>query len=344
MNFPLVGWNETMIAYLLAIASPTHFVPASLYNEGWASSSNYVNGKTFYNIPLYVGWNNGGPLFFTHYSFLGFDPREIKDAYTNYFVNNRNTTLINRAYCIDNPKKFKSYNETTWGLTASDDPFGYLAHEPGSNDNGTITPTAALSAMPYTPDESMAAFKNFYFNYGQKLWGMYGFKDAFNPQNNWYAASYLAIDQGPIVVMVENYRTCLLWNLFMSNPEIQPMLDAIGFVPDPTDAEDETVPLQFKLNDNYPNPFNPSTTISFTIPSLKTKHPANAGQVTSSLHNVTLKVYDLLGREVTELVNEEKSPGNYKVAFDGKGLSSGIYFYKLTAGSFSQTKKMIFIK
>jgi hypothetical protein len=334
MNFPLVGWNETMITYLLAIASPTHSVPASLYHEGWASSSNYLNGGTFYNIPLYVGWDNGGPLFFTHYSFLGFNPHGIKDAYTNYFINNRNTTLINRAYCIANPKKFTGYNENTWGLTASDDPFGYLAHEPGGNDNGTITPTAALSAMPYTPEESMAAFKNFYFNYGEKLWGIYGFKDAFNPQNNWYAGSYLAIDQGPIIAMVENYRTGLLWNLFMSNSEIQPMLDSIGFVPDSTetDVNDETLPLEFNLNNNYPNPFNPETVISYRIPSAE---------------NVSLKIYDLLGREVATLVNEYQQAGNYRSTFsaftrqgrDSSALSSGIYFYRITAGSFSQTKK-----
>ncbi len=330
MNFQLVGWNETMITYLLAIASPTNSVPANLYHDGWASSSNYLNGGTFYDIPLYVGWDYGGPLFFTHYSFLGFDPREKKDAYTNYFINNRNTTLINRAYCIENPKGFAGYDENTWGLTASDDPFGYLAHEPGNNDNGTITPTAALSSLPYTPEESIAAFKNFYYNYGEKLWGIYGFKDAFNPGHNWYAASYLAIDQGPIIVMVENYRTGLLWDLFMSAPEIQPMLDSIGFEYDPTSVDDdENIPLRFELKNNFPNPFNPETKIEFSIPA-------------SSL--TTLKIYDILGREVAVLINELKQPGNHEIVFDAKNLSSGVYLYKLTAGINSQIKKMILIK
>lgn len=330
MNFPLVGWNETMITYLLAIASPTHSIPASLYHDGWASSPNYLNGDSFYGIPIYVGWDYGGPLFFTHYSFLGFDPREKKDAYTNYFNNNRNTTLVNRAYCIDNPKGFAGYDENTWGLTASDDPFGYLAHEPGNNDNGTITPTAALSSMPYTPDESIAAFKNFYHNYGEKLWGIYGFKDAFNPEHNWYAASYLAIDQGPIIIMVENYRTGLLWDLFMSAPEIQPMLDAIGFEEDISAVEDdEKVPLKFELKNNYPNPFNPSTKIEFTI-------PVSA--------QTTLKIYDVLGREIKTLINEVKQPGHYEIDFDASKLSSGVYFYRLTADNKIQTRKMILLR
>ncbi len=335
MNMRLLGPNETMITYLLAIASPTHSIPASMYHDGWASSSNYVNGNSFYGIELPVGWNNGGPLFFAHYSFLGFDPRDIKDAYCNYFINNRNHTLINRAYCIDNPKGYAGYNESTWGLTASDDPFGYSAHEP-NNDNGTITPTAALSSFPYTPEESMAAFKNFYYNYGESLWGSYGFRDAFNPSNDWTASSYIAIDQGPIIVMIENYRSGLLWNLFMSNPEIQPMLDAIGFEDDPTDVEDDyNLPNEFMLNQNYPNPFNPETIIEYSIPALMFDERGEW---------VTLKVYDILGSEIATLVNTEQKPGTYLSQFDGSRLSSGLYFYKLRAGNFSAVKKMLLIK
>ena len=330
MNFPLQGPNETMITYLLAIASPTHPIPASLYHVGWASSSNYVNGNSYYGIPLYVGWPYGGPLFFVHYSFLGFDPRNKKDAYTNYFINNRNQTLINRAYCIDNPHNFLGYDENTWGLTASDDPFGYLAHEP-NNDNGPISPTAALSSMPYTPTESINALKSFYYIYGANLWGTYGFKDAFNLKENWFASSYLAIDQGPIIIMIENYRTQLLWNNFMANPEIQPMLDAIGFVPDTTTGikNEVDIPDVYELKNNYPNPFNPITNIEFQV---------------SDSGPVTLRVYDVLGNEVRTLVNEEKIPGYYKVRFDGENLSSGIYFYVLKAGGNIFAKKMCLIK
>ncbi|MFN3694289.1 MAG: glucoamylase family protein, partial [Ignavibacterium sp.] len=240
LNLQIFGPSESMIVYLLAIASPAYPMPASSFRYGWASQPYYVNGRTFYGYKIYVGWDYGGPLFFSHYSFLGFDPRNKKDMFCNYFVNNRNITLIHKAYCTANPGGWTGYNENCWGLTASDDPTGYRVHEP-TNDNGTISPTAALSSMPYTPNESIEVLKHFYRNYYAGLWGEYGFKDAFNPTQNWFANSYLAIDQGPIIVMIENYRSGLLWNKFMANPEIQPMLDAIGFTPDSTTSVgDET--------------------------------------------------------------------------------------------------------
>ena len=251
MNFPLRGYNEAMIVYLLAIASPTHSVPASYYHNGWAAANNYKNGNTWFGYKLFVGPAYGGPLFFAHYSFLGFDPRGIKDKYTNYFDNNRNHTLINRGWCIYNPLKHKKYSENSWGLTASDNPFGYSAHEPGSRDNGTIAPTAALSSMPYTPTESIAALRHFYFVEGESLFGPNGFYDAFNGDQNWVADSYLAIDQGPILVMLQNHRTELLWNMFMKNPEIKPALDAIGFVPDLTATSEANDINKMAL---YPNP------------------------------------------------------------------------------------------
>ena len=236
MNFPIRGYNEALIVYLLATASPTHPVDADYYHTGWACCG-YTNGNTWYGKKLFVGPHLGGPLFFAHYSFIGFDPRGKKDAYANYFLQNQNHTYINRSWCIANPLHFEGYNENTWGLTASDDPWGYLAHAPlAPNDNGTITPAAGIPSMPYTPNESIALLKNLYRSYGQELWGEYGFKDAFNLSENWFADSYLAIDQGPIINMIENFRSALLWNLFMSNPEIQPALDAIGFVPDSTVA------------------------------------------------------------------------------------------------------------
>ena len=162
---------------------------------------------------------------------LSFDPRGKRDKYCNYFENNRNISLINRAYCKENPKNHKGYSELCWGLTASDTPGGYTAHQP-NNDTGTITPTAAISAIPYTPTESIAAIKHFYHTHGKRLWGEFGFKDAFNLDKDWFAKSYLAIDQGPIVVMIENYRTQLCWKMFMSNPEISPMLNKIGWKSD----------------------------------------------------------------------------------------------------------------
>jgi hypothetical protein len=235
IDLPIRGFNETHIVYLLAIAAPVpaHRIPASLYHTGWAGG-NYAPGLSYYGYPLAVGTNKGGPLFFSHYSYLGFDPRGIADQYTNYFVRNTYHTLINYTHCVDNPFNRLGYGENVWGITASDDPDGYLAHSPESAalDNGTITPTAAIGSMPYTPGQSMNALKYFYRELGDRLWGEYGFKDAFNLGRNWFADSYLAIDQGPIICMIENHRTGLLWNLFMQNPEIEPMLAAIGFEPD----------------------------------------------------------------------------------------------------------------
>ena len=228
MNVPLRGYNEKLITYILAASADRYTVSPEVYNRGWAQSNFFKNGKTFYGYTLPLGFDYGGPLFFTHYSFLGLDPRGLKDQYADYWEQNKNHTLINRAYCIANPKKFKGYGENCWGLTASDNYEGYGAHSP-TEDLGVITPTAALSAFPYTPEYSMQALKHFYFDLGDKIWGEYGFVDAFSESKDWYANSYLAIDEGPIVVMIENYRTGLLWKLFMSCPEIQSGLKKLDF-------------------------------------------------------------------------------------------------------------------
>ncbi|MEI6234806.1 MAG: glucoamylase family protein [Planctomycetota bacterium] len=228
-NLKIIGWNEGMIAYLLAIASPTHPIPADCYYEGWAGQKYYVRNKEYYGFNLTVGRPLGGPLFFTHYSFIGFDPRNKRDRFCDYFVNNRNASLIQRAYAIENPGKHQGYGAEVWGITASLVPDGYRGNAPGTNDSGTIAPTAALSAMPYTPAESLDCLKHLYRTYGKRLWGEFGFKDAFNLDRDWFADEWLAIDQGPIIAMIENHRTGLCWRLFMANPEIEPMLKAIGW-------------------------------------------------------------------------------------------------------------------
>ena len=229
MNFPVKGFNECLIMYVLAASDEDHYpVNASVYHRGWAESNFFKNGRQFYGHTLPLGFDYGGPLFFSQYSFLGLDPRGLKDRYADYWEQNHNHTLINHDYCVDNPKKFKGYGENCWGLTASDTYDGYNAFSP-TNDEGTITPTAALSAFPYTPAESMKALKHFYYDLGDKIWSEYGFVDAFNETKNWYAKSHLAIDQGPIIVMIENYRTGLLWKLFMSCPEIQYGLKKLDF-------------------------------------------------------------------------------------------------------------------
>ena len=228
MNFPIRGFNECLIVYILAASATEYPVSPAVYHRGWAQSNFFKNGNDFYGYRLPLGFDYGGPLFFSQYSFLGLDPRGLKDRYADYWEQNRNHTLINHAYCLDNPKKFKGYGENCWGLTASDTYNGYNAFSP-TNDEGTITPTAALSAFPYTPEFSMKALKHFYYNLGDKIWGVYGFADAFNETQNWYAQSYLAIDEGPIVAMMENYRSGLLWKLFMECPEIQNGLKKLDF-------------------------------------------------------------------------------------------------------------------
>ena len=229
MNFPVRGFNECLIVYVLAASGEKYPVTNAVYHRGWAQSNFFKNGKQFYGYTLPLGFDYGGPLFFSQYSFMGLNPTGLKDQYANYWEQNKNHTLINRAYCIDNPKAFKGYSENCWGLTASDTYNGYNAYSP-TNDEGTISPTAALSAFPYTPDYSMQALKHFYYDLGEKIWSEYGFVDAFNESKNWYAKSHLAIDQGPIIVMIENYRSGLLWKLFMSCPEIKKGLKKLDFV------------------------------------------------------------------------------------------------------------------
>ncbi len=246
IHHPLIGFNEVMVVYLLAIASPTHGVPAQMYYSGWASQNqraldyrhgwsgttdgnHYANGNTYFGIKLDVGVGRGGPLFFTHYSFLAFDPHRLHDRYTaSYFDNNRNIALINRAYCIANPKHYAGYGADAWGLTASDGPVDYVPAAPDSADDlGTIALTGALASFPYTPDASMAALRHYYRDLGAELWDIYGPRDAYNPSVDWVSPIYMGLNQAPIVAMVENYRTGLLWKNFMANPEVAVMLQKL---------------------------------------------------------------------------------------------------------------------
>ena len=244
INHRLIGWNETLITYFLALASPTHAVAPEMYYSGWASQDTlaqnyrsawgqtmdghlYANGETYHGVKLDVGVGKGGPAFFIHYSFLGLDPNKLEDKYTNYFENNRNIALINYRYSQENPNNFPEYGES-WGLTASDGPWGYKAREPRPGmDDGTIAPTGALASFPYLPEKAMTALKHYYRDYGSFLWGEYGFRDAFNLSEEWVAPIYMGLNQAPIVVMIENHRSGLLWELFMKNREIQEGLEKI---------------------------------------------------------------------------------------------------------------------
>ena len=231
----LTGWNEVMITYLEAIASPTHPIPASDYYSGWVGEgigNHYANGKSYYGITLSVGGGTGGPLFFTDYSFMGYDPHGRRDKFADYYENNRDQSLINQAYCIQDPHNWKGYGANTWGLTAVDGPGGYVPYEPTLDlDDGTIAPTGAISAFAYTPERSMLALKHFYRDLGAQVWGIYGFRDAFNLQENWYSGITMGLNQAPMAVMIENYRTGLVWRSFMANPEIKHMLTEVDFRP-----------------------------------------------------------------------------------------------------------------
>jgi hypothetical protein len=229
VNVPVRGWNETLITYVMAASSNTHPIGKTVYDAGFANSGAIKNGNTYYGYILPLGPPLGGPLFFEHYSFLGIDPQNLSDAYcSSYLTQAKNHTLINYSYCRTNPKNYNGYSSQCWGLTASDIPNGYTASSP-TNDVGVIAPTAALSSFPYTPEESMNALNFFYYVLGDKIWGEYGFKDAFNLTDIWFDNDYIAIDQGPIICMIENYRTKLLWTLFMSCPEIKTGMRNLGF-------------------------------------------------------------------------------------------------------------------
>lgn len=239
INHRLIGWNEAMITYMMSIMAPKYSIAPEMYYTGWASpdkdaqeyrsewgktadGSMYFNGNTYYGEKLDVGVSNGGPLFFVHYSYMGMDPHKFTDKYTNYFENNQKMAKINHRYCTENPGRYIGYGDDCWGLTASDFTWSYQAQEPVLRmDNGTIPPTGALASFPYTPEESMKALKNYYRTYGSFLWGEYGFRDAFNLSVNWCSPLYMGLNQAPITVMIENYRSGLIWNLFMSHPDVQ---------------------------------------------------------------------------------------------------------------------------
>ncbi|KOP36470.1 beta-glucosidase [Flavobacterium sp. WLB] len=237
MNFKLEGYNECLITYVMAASSPTHPISAEAYHKAWARNGAIIDGRSQYGIPVVLNYNgasgNVGPMFWSHYSYLGLDPNNLKDKYADYWQLTQNHAKIMVQYSIANPKGFKDYSDKCWGLTASytrnpDGTTGYTAHQP-NNDNGVISPTAALSSFPYTPIESMKFLHYLYDENKAKYVGIAGPYDAFSPQYNWVTARYLAIDQGTIAPMIENYRTGLLWKLFMNASDTKQGLKKLGF-------------------------------------------------------------------------------------------------------------------
>jgi len=332
----ITGWNECLITYLLAIASPTHPIPASTYTQGWARNGAMALNQSYYGYPLYVGYAYGGPMFFAHYSFLGFDPRFKHDAYANYYTHNRDHALVQVAYCTQNPKGWPGYGAASWGLTASDDPNGYSAHECMTNDNGTLTPTAALGSWPYVPRQALAAARTFYGTYGATLWGFDGFRDAFHPGLGWTATDWLAIDEGPIVVMIENFRSQMPWRRFMANAEIAPALAAIGFVPDSasvTGAPLPTAPVALRIA-AAPNPAAGATRFAIDLP-----HDGDA----------RVEVYDLSGRRVATVAGGHRAAGRASLAWNGhddagRPLGAGVYLARVSAGGATATTRLVRVR
>ncbi len=233
MNFAIGGYNECLITYILAVSSPTHGIPASAYHKGWARDGKIVSHESVYGIPVILDYYEHdtasvGPLFWAHYSYLGLNPMDLKDDYAQYWDLNQNLAKIHHEYAIKNPMGFKGYGDDLWGLTSSYSIKGYAGHRPG-RDIGVISPTAALSSFPYTPEASMKMIRHLYHDLDQYI-GEYGPYDAFSLEEDWYLPRYLAIDQGPIPVMIENYRTGLCWKLFMKNEDLRGGLQKLGFL------------------------------------------------------------------------------------------------------------------
>jgi hypothetical protein len=222
------GWNECLLTYALAAGAPRFGVDPICYHEGWAQSRGFLNGHSYNGVELPLGPALGGPLFFAHYSFCGLDPRGLKDRYADYWRQNCAHVQIQIEHCRRNPGRHEGYGPDCWGLTSSDDPHGYREHSP-QEDDGVIAPTAALSSFPYAPEAAMAALRSFHHRLGGRLWGRFGFVDAFQESSGWISAAHLGIDQGPIVAMIENYRSGLLWRLFMADPDVRRGLRRLGF-------------------------------------------------------------------------------------------------------------------
>lgn len=322
-NMKVFGWNEALVTYIMAAASPTHTIPKEVYEQGWARNGEMVNRRVFYNQEIFLSPNWGGPLFWVHYSHLGINPKGLSDQYASYWQEYVNTVKIHHAYAIDNPLNFKGYSEHNWGLTASDDPFGYTAHEPMNNDNGTISPTAALSSMPYLPEASMKALKYFYRERGRDLFGLYGPYDAFNEKFNWVKKSYIGIDQGPIVSMIENHRTGLLWNTVMKDADLQAGLDKLGFeYVVSTSLVRPELPSQMKI---YPNPA--SDKIALQLPNADFGKP------------LVLKIYSTDGRLQME---KHLAAPLTSVSVDVSSLCSGLYLIQVFNGeNYFNTKLLV---
>ncbi len=329
--FDYRGYNEAMLLYLLALGSPTHGVAPEAwqaytgpYNDKWQTHYGY----TFLIFP---------PLFGHQYSHVWIDFRGIRDAFMrgkgiDYFENSRRATLAQQAYAVANPNRRAGYGADMWGFTASDGPDGYRARgaPPAQNDDGTLTPTAPGGSYAFTPEASLNVLRAMYDAYRSELWGPYGFRDAFNPGRNWFASDYLGIDQGPILLMIENGRTGRVWEVFARNESIRRGLGRAGFTPAViVPSEDfEAPPNQTMFDGAFPNPFSGTVEIRYTL---------------SEPGDVTVKLYDALGREVAALVDGLEPAGSHTVAFDASALPGGVYYCVLRTANFRKSIALVHV-
>ncbi len=324
------GYNEAMILYILALGSPTH---PPIYQGIWYTWTSTYSWQTWYGY----SYINFPPLFGHQYSHCWIDFRNIQDAYmryrqSTYFENSRRATLAQRAYCTANPGGFVGYGPDVWGITACDGPNGYRARgaPPAQNDDGTIAPTAAGGSVPFAPEVAIPTLQHFFDTYNAQLWSVYGFKDAFNLTQNWWATDYLGIDEGPIILMIENYRTQAIWNRFMQNPYVQLGLERAEFTPVVGIAESPVAPAGGPvLLQSAPNPFRQSAVVPYRL--------AAPGPV-------SLILYDALGRTVRTLVAGIQAAGDHEAVIDGAGLPSGVYYYELDASGRRAGRRCVLIR
>lgn len=325
MNMKVTGWNECLITYLMAAASPTFPIDKSVYEQGYARNGNMLRKRNFYGYEINLMPDWGGPLFWLHYTHLGINPHGLKDQYADYWQEFVNTAKIHHRYAVENPLNHKNYSDKCWGLTASDDPYGYTAHKPMNNDNGTISPTAALASMPYSPEESLKALKYFYRERGSELFGIYGPYDAFNDNLNWVKKAYLGIDQGPIVVMIENHRTGLLWNRVMKDEQVKSGLNKLGFQYQVSTSV--LIPESSARFELYPNPA--TNVVHIRSENLSLQYPVQIG------------LFSPENRLVRSQVMTDPAP---VITIDCSGLKNGIYILRLTSGESQQHAKLIIQK
>ena len=324
------GYNEMMIMYILGLGSPTHPLPEITW-KNWCSG--YV-WKAQYGYE-YV---NFAPLFGHQFSHCWIDFRGIQDDYMrkkgiDYFENSRRATYAAQAYCIDNPKKWKGYGEFVWGITPSDGPNGYAARgaPPAENEDGTISPTAVGASIAFAPEICLPTLKYWYDTYRSLLWGAYGFRDAFNLQKNWWSSFVIGIDQGPIVIMIENYRSGKVWRTFMKNTDVRRGLHRAGFRATGTGVKTGSTsqPDAVLLLRSYPNPCNDTTALEYVLP--------HAG-------SIRLMLYDVSGRTVRTLFSGWKEAGQHRELLSSGRLASGLYFCRLEAEGQSVTHKLQVLK